>query len=150
MAMKYVVTKRVFGFDKEGGEKFVVKSVTSDEIGFDKICNKVCQICGAHRGTVKLVIDGLIDVMVNDIDDGKSVRLGDFGLFRPSVRSKCANNEKEATVHNIYRKHLIFTPGKALLNTLSNMSVVKFTSPDTDYTDSGSNGGGDDGEDPTV
>ena len=34
MALKYVVTKRVFGFDKTNTEKYVAKSVGSGKMNF--------------------------------------------------------------------------------------------------------------------
>lgn len=46
---------------------------------------KVSRILGIHRKTVDLVVAGLVDIMSEEIDDGKTVRLGDFGLFRPSL-----------------------------------------------------------------
>ena len=38
MALKYVVTKRVFGFDKTNTEKYVAKSVGSGIMNFDIMC----------------------------------------------------------------------------------------------------------------
>lgn len=88
MALKYVVTKQVFGFDKTKTEKYVARQVTSEQVSFSKLCMQVGQICGAHRGTVQLVIAGLVDALVNNLDDGKSVQLGEFGIFRPGIRAK--------------------------------------------------------------
>ena len=39
MALEYVVTKRVFGFDKDKNEKYVAKSVRSGRVNFAKICS---------------------------------------------------------------------------------------------------------------
>ena len=76
MALEYVVTKRVFGFDKDKNEKYVAKSVRSGKVNFAKMCRKVSQLCGVHRKVVDLVVSGLVDKMAEDIDDGK--------MFRPS------------------------------------------------------------------
>lgn len=149
MALEYVVTKRVFGFDKTKSEKFVAKSVGSGEVSFEKLCSRVSQICGIHRATVNLVISGLVDMMSDDIDDGKSVRLGEFGMFRPSIRTKSANSAKEVTAGNIISKRIIFTPGKIFQRTLSDMSVTRSAIPDTDYTN-GNGGTGGEIKDPTV
>ena len=83
MALEYVVTKRVFGFDKDKNEKYVAKSVRSGRVNFAKMCRKVSQLCGVHRKVVDLVVSGLVDKMAEDIDDGKSVQLGEFGIFSP-------------------------------------------------------------------
>ena len=88
MALEYVVTKRVFGFDKDKNEKYVAKSVRSGKVNFAKMCRKVSQLCGVHRKVVDLVVSGLVDKMAEDIDDGKSVQLGEFGIFSPTIRAK--------------------------------------------------------------
>lgn len=46
MALKYVVTKRVFGFDKTNTEKYVAKSVGSGKMNFDKMCERSV-VCAA-------------------------------------------------------------------------------------------------------
>ena len=63
------------------------------KLDFDKLCAKVSRILGIHRKTVDLVAAGLVDIMSEEIDDGKTVRLGDFGLFRPSFVGKSADTE---------------------------------------------------------
>lgn len=151
MGLQYVVAKRVFGFDKTKTPKYVAKSVGSGELSFDKLCAKVSRILGIHRKTVDLVAAGLVDIMSEEIDDGKTVRLGDFGLFRPSFVGKCADTEAGVSANNIVRKRILFFPGKAFSEMLGNMSVTRMVIPDVDYTD-GSSGndsnkpGGSDGD----
>lgn len=116
MGLKYVVTKQVFGFDQTKTEKFVPKQVITGQVSFNKLCTQIEQICGAHRGTVQLVIAGLVDALVNSLDDGKSVKLGEFGTFRPAIRAKASDNEEDANAYAIYRRRIIFTPGTALKN----------------------------------
>lgn len=87
------MAKRIFGFDKDKNVKYVAKSVGAGELDFDKLCAKVSRILGIHRKTVDLVAAGLVDIMSEEIDDGKTVRLGDFGLFRPSFVGKSADTE---------------------------------------------------------
>lgn len=93
MGLQYVVAKRIFGFDKDKNVKYVAKSVGAGELDFDKLCAKVSRILGIHRKTVDLVAAGLVDIMSEEIDDGKTVRFGDFGLFRPSFVGKSADTE---------------------------------------------------------
>ena len=75
MGLGYVVTKRVFGFDKDKNEKYVAKLVRSGKVSFAKMCRKVSELCGVHRKVVDLVVSGLVDKMAEDIDDGKKVSL---------------------------------------------------------------------------
>jgi len=134
MALKYVVTKQIFGFDKTNTPKYVPRQVTTGQVSFKKLCTEVGQICGAHRGTVQLVIAGLVDALVNNLDDGKSVQLGEFGIFRPAIRSKASDSADDATVEKIYRRKVNFTPGRALKDMINKASITRFASPITDYT----------------
>lgn len=156
MSIKYKVVKQVFGFDKTGTAKYVARTVTGDMLDFDKVRKQVAQVCGAHRGTVNLVIDGLIDVMVNNLDMGHSVQLGEFGVLRPGIRAKAQDSEEAITAQTVYRRRIVFFPGKMLRNFLDNVSVTRMAIPDVDFTDGsssggntgGSTGGDDDWQDP--
>lgn len=155
MGLQYVVAKRVFGFDKTKAEKFVAKSVGAGDMDFDKLCAKVSRILGIHRKVVDLVAVGLVDIMAEEIDDGKTIVLGDFGRFRPSFVGKSADKQEDVSAGNIVRKRILFMPGKIFSQMLGDMSVTRMVIPDTDYTN-GSNGGnnpsgggaGDDNENP--
>lgn len=139
MALEYVVTKRVFGFDKTKTEKYVAKSVGSGKMNFDKMCAKVSRLCGVHRKVVDLVVSGLVDMMAEDIDDGKTVQMGEFGLFRPTIKTKSANTAEEISASNILSKRIVFTPGKIFHRTLEEMSVTRSVPVDTDYTSGNGN-----------
>lgn len=88
MALEYVVTKRVFGFDETKTEKYVAKSVRSGQMSFSKTCAKVSRLCGIHRKVVDLVVSGLVDMMAEDIDDGKSVNWESSVSSAPPLRPK--------------------------------------------------------------
>ncbi|KAF5063921.1 HU domain fused to wHTH, Ig, or Glycine-rich motif [anaerobic digester metagenome] len=135
MGLKYVVAKQIFGFDETKTAKFVPKQVITGQVSFSKLCTQVGQICGAHRGTVQLVIAGLVDALVNNLDDGKSVQLGEFGIFRPSIKAKASDTEEEADASRIYKRKIIFTPGSALKQAMNTTSITRYVVPDRDYTD---------------
>jgi len=147
MGLKYVVAKQRFGFDKTRTEKYVPKQVLTGKIDFSKLCSQVVQVCGAHRGTVQLVIAGLVDALVNNLDDGKSVQLGEFGTFRPSINAKCSETEEEANAGKIYRRKIVFTPGSALRIAINKTAITRYSTPDTDYTVKGNDGGNNSGND---
>ena len=141
MALEYVVTKRVFGFDDTKTEKYVAKSVRSGQMSFSKTCAKVSRLCGIHRKVVDLVVSGLVDMMAEDIDDGKSVQMGEFGIFTPTIRAKSTDDEKEVSSKSIVQRKILFYPGKIFKNTLEDMSITRRAEIETDYTDGSSNGG---------
>lgn len=146
MALEYVVKKRVMNFDPEKAEKYVLKSLGNGEISFGKLCTRVSQICGAHRGTVQLVVAGLVDVMINEIGDGKALRLGEFGLFRPVVRSKSGNSAEEVTARSVYRRSVRFVPGTSLKEAVKKLSVVHQEVEEDEAAKVNGSGGGNSGD----
>lgn len=155
MSIQYKVVKQAFGFDETQTEKYVLKTVTGEMLTFNKVCNQVCQVCGVHRGAVTLVIGGLLDVMVNNLDMGHSVQLGEFGVLRPGLRTRAQDSEETATAQAVYRRKINFAPGKMLQNFLKDVSITRVAA--SKMNDAGNNGsdgpgeeGGDEFEDPTT
>lgn len=146
MKLKYVAAKQVFGFDESKTEKYVARQVISGQISFSKLCTQV----GRHRVTVQLVIAGLVDALINNLDDSKSVQLGEFGTFRSGIRAKAASAVEDVSAENIYRRCIIFAQEAALKEVMNKVSITHFATPDTDYTKSApdNSGGSDYGEAP--
>ncbi|MDL2211145.1 HU family DNA-binding protein [Bacteroides sp. OttesenSCG-928-M17] len=139
MSLKFVVAKKVFGFDDTKTEKYVVKQVLIGRVEFKRLCLQVSQICGAHRGVVQQVLAGVVDAMVNTLESGQSVQLGEFGTFRPAIRVKSSETAEGATASTVYRKRILFTPGEALKGMIGKVGLQQYKMPDTDYTDGGKN-----------
>ncbi|NDV83246.1 DNA-binding protein [Bacteroides sp. 51] len=152
MSIKYKVVKQVFGYDKTKTVKYVAKSVTGEMLTFDKVRKQTAEICGMHRGVTNLVLDGLLDVLVNNLDMGHSVQLGEFGILRPGIRAKAQDEEKAVDAETVYRRKINFIPGKMLKNFLRDVSVTRVVPLETDYTNGGSatNPGGNNDDDDEV
>lgn len=106
------------------------------------MCGKVSRLCGVHRKVVDLVVSGLVDMMAEDIDDGKSVQMGEFGIFSPTIRAKSSDDEKDVSAKSIVQRKILFYPGKIFKDTLGDMSITRHLEVETDYTDGSSNNGG--------
>lgn len=81
MALRYVVKKTVFGFDKQKTEKFVAKNVITNTVDFQTLCEEITKVGLVPSGVVKFVLDALIDTLNINLRKGISVQLGDFGCF---------------------------------------------------------------------
>ena len=88
MALKYVVKKTVFGFDKTKAVKYVARPLLAGTVDYSALCDQVTKVGMAPRGVVKMVTDGLIDAIMWNLENHLSVKLGDFGTFRPAFGSK--------------------------------------------------------------
>ena len=70
MALKYVVKKRVFGFDKTKTEKYVAQNVITNTVNFRDLCKEVSMFGMIPEGAVKHVIDALIDALNTNLNKG--------------------------------------------------------------------------------
>ena len=142
MGLKYVVKKTVFGFDQTKTPKYVARPLPAGTVGYPALCDQVTKVGMAPRGVVKMVTDGLIDAIRWNLENHLSVKLGDFGTFRPAFGCKSQENEKDVNAESLRHRKIIFTPGAYFKDMLSDVSIQKFEIPKTDETGSGSSEGG--------
>lgn len=88
----------------------------------DKLCQLISARSAISAADVKSVLDSLNWAMDLELRDGRIVQLGDLGSFRLTVYSGGSVTPEEFTTDLIRKAHLIFQPGKALRNTLSQLS----------------------------
>ena len=134
MALKYLVKKTTFGFDKSKTEKYVARPMVMGTVGFANLCDQATKVGMAPRGVVKLVIDGVIDALAMNLVNGLSVKLGDFGTFRSSFGCKSQDEAKNVSAETLRHRKIIFTPGELLKNMLHTVSIQKFVLPETGET----------------
>ena len=77
-----------------------------------------------------------------NLENHLSVKLGDFGTFRPAFGSKSQDTEEAVNAETLRHRKIIFTPGSYFKDMLSEVSIQKFEIPKTDETGSGSGEGG--------
>lgn len=155
MALKYVVKKTTFGFDETKAEKYVARPFNVVNVDFKTLCDQVTKVGFVPRGTVKAVIDGLIDSLITYMEIGASVSLGDFGTFRPSFGCKSQENAEEVTIETLKNRKIIFTPGNLLKDMIKSVSIQKIdvseskksdpTGEDGNKEEGGENEGGNNG-----
>ena len=125
MALKYVVKKTVFGFDKTKAVKYVARPLLPGTVDYSALCDQVTKVGMAPRGVVKMVTDGLIDAIMWNLENHLSVKLGDFGTFRPGLGCKPQSEEKDVNADVLCRRKIIFTTSGNFKRILDNASVRK-------------------------
>lgn len=155
MSLRYKKKKIVLNFDKDKKEKYVAANVLVGSINYEKLCDEVNQKTGMHRAQVSVALGGLSDVMISFLEEGFSVKFGEFGSFRPAINAESQDKEEDVNAGTIIRKKIVFTPGPRLQQMLNNASVGQFSSESTKSSDGGNEegGGGDSGgeaPDPTA
>lgn len=67
----------------------------------------------------------LVDVMTDELADGKIVRLGDLGSMRLSLGSKPEATAADVNAKSVISSKILFTPGVRLKKMLKNLEYIK-------------------------
>lgn len=141
MALRYVVKKTVFGFDKQKTEKFVAKNVITNTVDFQTLCEEITKVGLVPSGVVKFVLDALIDTLNINLRKGISVQLGDFGCFRPGIKSRSQEVAEKVDSTTIERVKIVFTPGNKFRSMLRTVGVERQTDSQKKAVTPGPSGG---------
>ena len=108
-------------------EKFHPALVSPAPIDSQKIIDRIEKKCTLASADVKAVLDALEVELIDCLQEGWSVRLGDFGSFRVSLRTKGKDKAEDVQAEHILSTHVVFTPSPRIRRALSVKSkAVKF------------------------
>ena len=88
-------------------------------MGIRELCKKVAHATTATPSDVKAVIDAMEYEIIEAIKDGKSVRLGTLGSFRPTIKSEGAESAATWSTNMIKSVNVRFTQGSEMKRSLS-------------------------------
>ena len=95
----------------------LVTPVADDHMHIIERIEKKCTLASAD---VKAVVDALEVEIIDSLRQGRSVRLGDLGSFRPTLRCSAGMGLPElAGVGQIKRVHVVFHPSSRIRRALS-------------------------------
>ena len=136
--------------DNAGKTLWYATAVTDREMDFEAFVSHIADHGSPYsRGCIHGVMMDALDHLQELILDGKSVRLGELGLFSLGMSSKGEATKKEVTAQSVQDVHLILRNTK----TWSNAELKKKCRIEEygvySTTDDGSGDGGDDSGDNT-
>lgn len=102
---------------------FKQQQINLPAIPFIALVEECAVSCGVNTNQTKSVIDALVNRIVMFMNQGHSVKMGEFGTFKPEIRVKTAKKLDEATIETIQKKVIRFYPGKAFREMLDGLDV---------------------------
>lgn len=129
-------------------QMYYATAVTDREMNFEEFVTHISEHNSPYsRGTVHGVLMDTLDCLQELILDGKSVRLGDLGLFSIGMASKAEETAKDVSAQSIKKVHLIVRNTRTWSNSeLSKKCKLKeYDAFGTDGTQTNSPGSGDNG-----
>ena len=100
------------GTKKSG--KWYARAVPMAVADTRKLAEIVQRNCTVKKSDVLAVLEELVEVMRDQMQDSKRVKLDGFGSFKIGISSKGARSAKAFTVaDNIKGMHIVFTPERS-------------------------------------
>ena len=98
--------------------KYYGQIATVKPMGIRELCKKVAHATTATPSDVKAVLDAMEYEIIEAIKDGKSVRLGTLGSFRPTIKSEGAESAATWATNMIKSVNVRFTQGSEMKRSL--------------------------------
>lgn len=123
MGIQYRKTKMVLNFRKDKPVVYKIAQVGMPVITFKQLVNECSVSCGVNSSQTKAVIDALLNRLVHYMEIGHLVKMGEFGSFKPTFRSKTTRSIDDADVNTVTKKLIRFYPGKDFRDMLNDLTI---------------------------
>lgn len=121
----YSVVPRKNLINKEEPAKYYAQAQASGDVDVKDMSLRIEKACTVTRADVMAVLISLEDTIVEGLQRGEIVRLGEIGTFQIGLRGKGATTEGEYNVSLIRKAKVNFRPGVALTSILPTLSFAK-------------------------
>ena len=114
--------------EKDSEKKFYAVSKTNGTSSMKTLCKLISARSTVSSADVKAVLDFVLDM---ELQEGRIVRLGDFGSFRISVSSDGVTDKKDFNSSMLRPLRIIFTPGGELKDTKKTLEYSRISQDGT-------------------
>lgn len=112
--------------DRAADNKFFAQVKASGKTDLERLAYLVSNQSTVREGDCYAVILSLIHNIIDELKQGRTVKLDKLGTFKLSVRSEGANTTAQVTLNSIKSLHVHFIADKRLKNNL-NLGTVTFS-----------------------
>ncbi|MCD7978330.1 MAG: HU family DNA-binding protein [Tannerellaceae bacterium] len=96
-----------------------------ETVSYNELCESISLISTASKGDVSCVIDGLIQILKQELLKGSVIDLSGLGKFHMVAGSKGVEEEKDFNASLFKKGRIVFTPGAELKETRGKLSFRK-------------------------
>lgn len=123
--VSYSVVLRKNLVDKTQPAKYYAQAQASGDVGVDEIATRVERACTVHKADIAAVLKALEDEVIEGLQRGEIVRLGDIGTFQIGLKSEGVEKEEDFKATQIRKAKINFRPGSILANAIKTLSYGK-------------------------
>lgn len=126
MPIKYKLIERGQPGVAGGGTKKWYANIFNDgEETIDDLVKKIEKFSALSEADIRGVIIALENVILEELGNGKIIRLDKLGSFYPTLSSEGVLQQEDFTVANIKSAKVNYRPGKRISNALSTATFKK-------------------------
>lgn len=96
-----------------------------DKTNMKRLTQLVSDGSTVRENDIHAVLIGLVNVVIDELEQGRSVELGSLGTFRLSVNSAPSPTPEEVVVGNIKKAKILYRPGPELRERLKILHFTK-------------------------
>ena len=130
MAVKFKVVQKVNPIKKDDPAKYYAQAEVSGDVTLETLARRIAKASMATRGDVLGVITSLVDEIIESLEEGNSIKLGDLGRMRVSLSSSGMEKADEVSARNIRKGKIIFTPSVMLKDRINRISFRQNVPPE--------------------
>ena len=104
---------RLYQSKREGAnkDKWFARAVTTGVVSTNELAEVIQRNCTVKRSDVLAVLSELVEVMSDQLQNSKRVKLDNFGSFKLGISTKCADTAADFTARkNVSGAHILFMP----------------------------------------
>ena len=121
----YSVVPRINPRDKELPPKYYAQAQARGDVNIREMATRIQGSCTVTKADVYAVLVALEDVIVEALQNGEIVRLGELGTFQVSLSGKGAVTSEDYDASLIKKARINFRPGLSLAGMLDTLSFSK-------------------------
>lgn len=124
-SVTYSVVPRINPRDKEAAPKFYAQAQARGDVNIREMASRIQGTCTVTKADVYAVLVALEDVIVEALQNGEIVRLGELGTFQVGLSGKGSVTSEDYDTSLIRKARINFRPGLTLAGMLSSLSFSK-------------------------
>lgn len=123
--IKYSLKGKVNPLDLVSENKLFPIKQTQETLTLRDFAKRISRESTVSSMDAMAVLEGLLQIIPDEIANGKIIKLGDFGTFRTTLSAEGVTNEKDFNISKIKSLNVRFRPATEFKNLLANVKYER-------------------------
>lgn len=125
MSINYKLVERGNPLDPAIPKKFYALAVRKETVSIGKVANLVAGKTSLDHVDTEAAVQAVVDVIINELQEGRAVQLGSLGTFSVRLTSEGAETADKFNVSDIKKAKISYRPSRELEASARNFKFEK-------------------------